>query len=53
VSRGGPQPIRPVATVKSGWTTAVEAEADTLTCGSGTTALVRRARPPSPVSGNK
>jgi len=55
VSVGGPRPTRPSATnaVKSGWTTAMESEAGTLTRGSGTTASVRRARPPNPVSGNK
>jgi len=39
--------------MKFSWTTAVVVEADTLTLGSGTTASVRRARPPNPVSGNK
>lgn len=55
MSGGGPRPTRPAATgdPKFGWTTAAAAEVGTLTLGSGTTASVRRARPPNPVSGNK
>jgi len=55
VSDGGPLPTSSAMTddLKFSWTTAVMVEADTLTLGSGTTASVRRARPPNPVSGNK